>query len=182
MRRGLPHAHPQLHRRQPRRPGLVAAGAGPAGQHGVPPVSRHPTGRPGGGPARDGANARRNDPLIQRAWYNGWKKLHGMKWQTVDLPNGMNFHVWGPISIRHNDLESHDLSEINAKLAQLQIGEMYQFVSMVILRIYISTRVTCVLDIIISTILFARYLRTGYSLAAENVLNGIMVMLGECGH
>ena len=33
--------------------------------------------RPGGGPARDGAEAPRNDPLIQRAWYNGWKKLHG---------------------------------------------------------------------------------------------------------
>jgi hypothetical protein len=49
--------------------------------------------RPGGGPARDGTNAPRNDPLIQRAWYNGWKKLHSMKWQTVDLPNGMDFHV-----------------------------------------------------------------------------------------
>jgi hypothetical protein len=35
--------------------------------------------RPGGGPATDGLNADRNDPLIQRAWYNGWKKLHGMK-------------------------------------------------------------------------------------------------------
>lgn len=33
--------------------------------------------RPGGGPARDGIDAPRNDPLIQRAWYNGWKKLHG---------------------------------------------------------------------------------------------------------
>ena len=33
--------------------------------------------RPGGGPARDGINAPWDDPLIQRAWYNGWKKLHG---------------------------------------------------------------------------------------------------------
>lgn len=49
--------------------------------------------RPGGGPARDGVNMPRNDPLIQEAWYNGWKKLHGIKWQTADLPNGMNFHV-----------------------------------------------------------------------------------------
>ena len=39
--------------------------------------------RPGGGPARDGADAPRNDPLIQRAWYNGWKKLHGMLEQTL---------------------------------------------------------------------------------------------------
>ena len=60
--------------------------------------------RPGGGPTRTGEDAPRADPLIQRAWYNGWKKLHGMKWQTVDLPNGMNMHVWGPVSIRHNDI------------------------------------------------------------------------------
>ena len=60
--------------------------------------------RPGGGPERDDVDAPRNDPLIQRAFYNGWKKLHGMKWQTLDMPNGMNFHVWGPVSIRHNDL------------------------------------------------------------------------------
>ena len=60
--------------------------------------------RPGGGPTRTGEDAPRGDPLIQRAWYNGWKKLHGMKWQTIDLPNGMNMHVWGPVSIRHNDI------------------------------------------------------------------------------
>jgi hypothetical protein len=60
--------------------------------------------RPGGGPARDGAHAPRNDPEIQRAWYNGWKKVHGLKWQTIDLPNGMNLKVDGPFSVRDNDL------------------------------------------------------------------------------
>ena len=60
--------------------------------------------RPGGGPTRTGEDAPRNDPLIQRAWYNGWKKLHGMKWQTIDGPNGMNIDVWGPVSVRHNDI------------------------------------------------------------------------------
>ena len=45
--------------------------------------------RPGGGPADDGVNARRLDALIQRAFYTGWKKLHGLKLQTIDLPNGM---------------------------------------------------------------------------------------------
>jgi hypothetical protein len=69
--------------------------------------------RPGGGPARDGVNMPRNDHLIQQAWYNGWKKLHGIKWQTADLPNGMNFHVWGPFSVRHNDLYSFTRSDIN---------------------------------------------------------------------
>jgi len=70
------------------------------------------------GPARDGTNAR-NDPLIQRAWYNGWKKLHGMKWQTVDLPNGMNFHVFYAGSVRHNDLESLHDSRIEQLIADL---------------------------------------------------------------
>lgn len=84
--------------------------------------------RPGGGPARDGANAPRNDPLIQRAWYNGWKKLHGMKWQTLDLPNGMNLNVWGPISVRHNDITSLQQSNINDKLVALQQGQLHQWV------------------------------------------------------
>lgn len=84
--------------------------------------------RPGGGPARDGQNAPRNDPLIQRAWYNGWKKMHGMKYQTVDLPNGMNMHVWGPISIRHNDLTSLRDSHINDLLVDLQHDREYQWV------------------------------------------------------
>jgi hypothetical protein len=83
--------------------------------------------RPGGGPARDGTYAPRNDPLIQRAWYNGWKKLHGMKWQTVDLPNGMNFHVWGPISIRHPDCTSLEESHINDLMMNLQVGDEMQY-------------------------------------------------------
>lgn len=84
--------------------------------------------RPGGGPARDGRDAPRNDPLVQRAWYNGWKKLHGMKWQTLDLPNGMNFNVWGPISVRHNDITSLHDSNINEKLVELQQGREHQWV------------------------------------------------------
>lgn len=84
--------------------------------------------RPGGGPARDGKNAPRNDPLIQQAWYNGWKKIHGLKWQTIDLPNGMNFHVYGPISVRRNDLTSARWSRFNAKLDQLQANDEYKYV------------------------------------------------------
>jgi len=48
------------------------------------------TSRPGGGPRQDG---RRNSGLLQRAFYNGWKHNHGIKFQTIDLANGMNFHV-----------------------------------------------------------------------------------------
>ena len=84
--------------------------------------------RPGGGPSRDGPNAPRNDPLIQRAWYNGWKKIHGLKFQTVDLPNGMCFHVFGPVSLRHNDLYTLFHSNINDLVAGVQIGDLLQFV------------------------------------------------------
>ena len=84
--------------------------------------------RPGGGPARDGRDAPRNDPLIQRAWYSGWKKLHGMKYQTIDMPNGMNLHVWGPISVRHNDLTSLRDSDVNQKIVDMQINEPLQWV------------------------------------------------------
>ena len=47
--------------------------------------------RPGGGPNH--RNGHRWDPAIQRAFYNGWKSMHGLKIQTLDLPNGMNFFV-----------------------------------------------------------------------------------------
>jgi len=83
--------------------------------------------RPGGGPRRDGTYAPRNDPLIQRAWYNGWKKLHGMKWQTVDLPNGMNAHVWGAVSVRHNDLWTLSNSNLNDLWRDAQLGRPMQY-------------------------------------------------------
>jgi hypothetical protein len=40
--------------------------------------------RPGGGPTTDGPGAERNPKLLQRAFYNGWKKCHGLKWQTME--------------------------------------------------------------------------------------------------
>jgi len=33
---------------------------------------------PGGGPTEEGANARRWDPEIQEAYYNGWKSTSGI--------------------------------------------------------------------------------------------------------
>jgi len=83
--------------------------------------------RPAGGPTADGRDAPRYDPLIQQAWYNGWKKLHGMKWQTVDLPNGMNYHCWGGFSVRHNDLYSLRHSDINEITATAQAGQLLQY-------------------------------------------------------
>jgi hypothetical protein len=71
--------------------------------------------RPGGGPKTDGELAERESKLMQQAWWTNWKKLHGLKWQTVDLANGMNFEVWGPASVRHNDNFTLAKSEIEAK-------------------------------------------------------------------
>jgi hypothetical protein len=59
--------------------------------------------RPGGGPIHDGERSDRQIKLIQQVWWTGWKKFHGLKWQTTDLPNGMNFDVFGPATVRHND-------------------------------------------------------------------------------
>jgi hypothetical protein len=43
-----------------------------------------------------------------------------MKWQTVDLPNGMNFNVWGPVSVRHNDIFTFYESGINERITRMQ--------------------------------------------------------------
>jgi nuclease HARBI1 len=84
--------------------------------------------RPGGGPAEPGVNAPRHDSLIQRSFYNGWKSQHGIKFQSISLPNGMDCHIFGAVSLRHNDLYTLSESEIVAKLRQLQAHEEYQYV------------------------------------------------------
>ena len=95
--------------------------------------------RPGSGPTTDGVNSPRYHPLIQRSYYNGWKSHHGLKWQTVGLPNGvygivllisfiffillvtgMMFHAWGPVSCRHNDNWTLGASEYLLKVGDLQ--------------------------------------------------------------
>ena len=83
--------------------------------------------RPGGGPRTEGVQAPRHDPLLQRAWWTGWKKLHGMKWQTVTMANGMDFEVWGPASVRRNDLYTLSKSRILEKLAELQQDQALKF-------------------------------------------------------
>lgn len=58
---------------------------------------------------------------IRQAWWTGWKKLHGLKWQTVDFANGMNFHVYAPVSVvRHNDNYTLHRSEILAPIPWLR--------------------------------------------------------------
>lgn len=83
--------------------------------------------RPGGGPAADGRGAPRNPPLLQRGYYNGWGKRHGYKLQSIHLPNGMAFNIWGVKSLRHNDLEMWNMSHMNERLMQLQADSPLQF-------------------------------------------------------
>ncbi len=81
-----------------------------------------PTSVVGGGPAEEGANAARWDDRIQRAFYNGWKSVHGLKHQTVDNAFGMTVDMFGPTSLRRNDLELLRLSDINERVAAMQTG------------------------------------------------------------
>lgn len=78
--------------------------------------------RPGGGPTRRGIGAPRNNNFMQMAFYNKWKKHHGIKSQSVELPNGMTMDLFGPISFRQNDLEVLNRSQFNQRLDALQQG------------------------------------------------------------
>jgi hypothetical protein len=77
------------------------------------------TTRPGGGPVEGGVEASRHNCLIQMAFYSGYKKCHGVKYQTLELPNGLCMDLYGPISFRRNDIEVCDESHLNEKLEEL---------------------------------------------------------------
>ncbi len=57
------------------------------------------------------------------------EKYHGIKWQSLELPNGMCADMFGPYSFRHNDLELFDDSKINDRIAQVQEGNEVQYFS-----------------------------------------------------
>lgn len=82
--------------------------------------------RPGSGPLKNGG---RKSNFIQMAFYNGWKKHHGFKFQTVELPNGMCMDMTRPFSFRRNDLEVLAKSKLNERLAQVQSGDPVQYCS-----------------------------------------------------
>lgn len=79
--------------------------------------------RPGAGPNEEGENAERNDNFMQMAFYNGWKKHHGIKYQSCELPNGLCMDLYGPVSFRHNDVALVGFSQINERLEAVQEGE-----------------------------------------------------------
>lgn len=80
------------------------------------------TDRPGGGPVEPGVFAARYPFLVQEALYNGWKKCHGIKKQSIGMANGMAFHVSKGYSCRRNDLHVLNETNIDDRLVELTIG------------------------------------------------------------
>jgi hypothetical protein len=66
---------------------------------------------PFSGPDGDYEGAPRQAQYIdaQESVYSGWKKLHGIKVETVNLPNGMST-IFGPVTARQNDQGMLNLS------------------------------------------------------------------------
>ena len=80
-----------------------------------------PSCRVGGGPADDGANSARWNPSIQRAFYNSWKSVDGLKHQTVVVAHGFCVDMYGPTSLRRHDLTLFRESDINSRFRNLQL-------------------------------------------------------------
>lgn len=80
-----------------------------------------------GGPTRSGPNAARAEKALQKAFYNGWKAQHGLKWQTFDLPNGLTADIFGPRTCRANDLRLLRNSALIERLAEAQRGSDMQY-------------------------------------------------------
>ena len=74
----------------------------------------------GGGPTEEGANAARWDPLTNQAFYNGWKSIHGLKHQSVDIAYGFSIDLHGPASLRRNDLSLLRRSNVNDRFRDVQ--------------------------------------------------------------
>jgi DDE superfamily endonuclease len=78
-----------------------------------------PSSRTGGGPMNPGIFALRYPYIVQEAFYNGWKKCHGIKKQSIGLANGMAFQVSKGYSCRRHDLHILDESNVDARLVEL---------------------------------------------------------------
>ena len=78
---------------------------------------------PHSGPRGDYAGAARKVDYddAQQAVYSGYKRLHGIKNETVYLANGMTF-MFGPVSARRNDRGVLQMSNLGPFLTQLQDG------------------------------------------------------------
>ncbi len=73
------------------------------------------------GPDGDYEGAPRQVQYIdaQETVYSGWKKLHGIKVETVFLPNGIST-VFGPVSARQNNCGTLALSVLDRFITLIQ--------------------------------------------------------------
>lgn len=76
---------------------------------------------PFSGPDGDSSRRRPNADLAQNSVYTGYIHMHGLKVETLYLPNGLST-LFGPVSIRHPDTGVLNLSNINLWLRGLQQG------------------------------------------------------------
>ena len=76
--------------------------------------------RPGCGPITHGRFQPRHDELQQQAFHQGWKKNLGLKAQSLDSPDGLPGYLYGLESIRRNDVQLEQWSDVNNKLAVAQ--------------------------------------------------------------
>lgn len=67
----------------------------------------------------------RYNRLVQQAWYTGWKKFHGIEWQSVVLSCGLVTDLFGGCRLRHNDLYTLLEPEINVRRNQAQ-ADVYE--------------------------------------------------------
>ena len=61
--------------------------------------------------------------------YNGWKSIHGLKHQTVDIAHGLTIDLHGPMSLRRNDLtllrESDIVNRLREQIAKARTSVCY---------------------------------------------------------
>jgi hypothetical protein len=74
------------------------------------------------GPMQEECDASRYSTYIQRALNTDWKKGHGIKYLTLEGPNGLCLFMFGPTSCKDPDNQLLVNSNLNQVLARSQVG------------------------------------------------------------
>lgn len=66
---------------------------------------------------------------LQRSTYSGQNRVHCIKFQSITSPDGLVFHLFGPVEGRRHDMMMYYLSGIDSALREsLLIGEVQYYV------------------------------------------------------
>lgn len=68
------------------------------------------------------------DPILQRVAYNGHKRTHAIKFQSVTTPCGLAMHVAGPMEGRRHDWTLYISSGLDGTLQQVLTHDGIQYV------------------------------------------------------